>query len=45
MSQDIVFPPILFKNGLNQLMKNENVRFLYVVVKAPRLFHAGLAMI
>jgi len=43
--QDTAFPPILFENGLNQSMKNENVRFLCVVVKAPRLCHARLSYI
>jgi len=42
MPQDTVFPLILFENGLNQLIKNKNIRFPYVVVKAPRLYHAGL---
>jgi len=43
--QDAVFPLILFENGLNQLMKNKNIRFPCVVVKAPRLYHAGLSYI
>jgi len=43
--QDTVFPLILFENRLNQLMKNKNIRFLYVVVKAPRLYYAGLSYI